>query len=344
MSALRTVVVGAGRAGSNHAWHLAEHVPAASVVGVVDADAASARRLAESSGAAAVHETLEQALERTAFDAVVIATPTFTHCELAAAAAAAGKHVFCEKPMAITEQECDDMAQRRRAGRRGPPGRLHAPLPARVRRGAPPHRGGRDRRSDGDQVADARARPAAAVGVGPEDVQRHARRGQLARLRQRALADGLRHRARVRRGGEHEGRRARRGRRGLLRQRRRDAALRLGGDRHDRRDVPRRLRLRRARRGRRHDGPAADRRGPRPGAADGARPRGRRDLARAPHVARALRGRLPRADAGVRRRRARRLRRRRSRRPTGGPRCRRCARRTGPGRRQRPVALEPVAV
>jgi myo-inositol 2-dehydrogenase/D-chiro-inositol 1-dehydrogenase/scyllo-inositol 2-dehydrogenase (NAD+) len=111
VSRLRTVLVGAGRAGANHALHLSQHVPAASVVGVVDADEQSARRVAESVGGATVLDTLEVAIERVEFDAVVIATPTFTHCGLAVAAASAGKHVFCEKPMAITEQQCDEMAE-----------------------------------------------------------------------------------------------------------------------------------------------------------------------------------------------------------------------------------------
>jgi len=109
MTVLQVVLVGAGRAGANHALHLAEHVPAASIAGVVDSDANSARTLAEQLGCAA-HASLEEAIERTRFDAVVIATPTFTHRDLAVTAAAAGKHVFCEKPMAITERECDEMA------------------------------------------------------------------------------------------------------------------------------------------------------------------------------------------------------------------------------------------
>ena len=39
-------------------------------------------------------------------DAVVIVTPTFLHCEIACAAAAHGKHIFLEKPMAVTVAEC----------------------------------------------------------------------------------------------------------------------------------------------------------------------------------------------------------------------------------------------
>ncbi len=102
---MRVLIVGAGRAGANHARHLTEAVPGASIAGVVDTDADRAAVLGSP-----VHATLEEALERTEFDAVVISTPTFTHRDLAVAAADAGKHVFCEKPMAITEQECDDMA------------------------------------------------------------------------------------------------------------------------------------------------------------------------------------------------------------------------------------------
>ena len=78
-----------------------------------------------------------------------------------------------------------------RARRRGAPDRLHAALPAGVRRGPAADRGGRDRRADGDQVAHARARAAAAVGVGPRALERHARGGQQPRLRLRPLARGL---------------------------------------------------------------------------------------------------------------------------------------------------------
>lgn len=109
MNRLKVAMVGAGRAGLVHAVNLVEHTPNAEVVAVVDGESERARRLAGEVGVGGVHVTLEEALEESVFDAVVISTPTFTHCDLTVLAAAAGKHVFCEKPMALTVAECDAM-------------------------------------------------------------------------------------------------------------------------------------------------------------------------------------------------------------------------------------------
>ena len=46
-------------------------------------------------------------LERNDIDAIAVTSPDFTHEEYAVAALEAGKHVFCEKPMAITTDGCD---------------------------------------------------------------------------------------------------------------------------------------------------------------------------------------------------------------------------------------------
>ncbi len=53
--------------------------------------------------------SLADALDAVDFDAVVITTPTPTHRELAVLAAEHGKHVFLEKPMALSLAECDDI-------------------------------------------------------------------------------------------------------------------------------------------------------------------------------------------------------------------------------------------
>ena len=109
MSRLRIAMVGAGRAGFVHAQNLTEHTPNAVVVAVVDGETDRAQSLASRVGASSHFATLDEALEEASFDAVVISTPTFSHRYLAVQAAGAEKHVFCEKPMALTVEECDDM-------------------------------------------------------------------------------------------------------------------------------------------------------------------------------------------------------------------------------------------
>ena len=76
-------------------------------MGVVDAVPDALKREADAFGVDNQFESLDQALDWDAFDAVVVTTPTFTHKELAVKALQAGKHVFLEKPMALSLDECD---------------------------------------------------------------------------------------------------------------------------------------------------------------------------------------------------------------------------------------------
>jgi len=93
-----------------HAENFRWRVPHAELVAVVDADATRAAEAAASLDLSGLgFGDLPSALASGAIDAVVIPTPTFTHRDLAVQAAAAGLHVFCEKPMALTLAECDDI-------------------------------------------------------------------------------------------------------------------------------------------------------------------------------------------------------------------------------------------
>lgn len=58
-------------------------------------------------GITAGYASLEEALEGEVFQAVVITTPTPTHAVLAVQAAGRGQHVFLEKPMALSLEECE---------------------------------------------------------------------------------------------------------------------------------------------------------------------------------------------------------------------------------------------
>ncbi len=109
MESLRIAMVGAGRAGTVHAENLAEATRWAVVAAVVDESREAADRMASRIGCGAVYASLEAALQHCAIDAVVITTPTYTHRSLVEQAASANKHVFCEKPMALSVEDCDAM-------------------------------------------------------------------------------------------------------------------------------------------------------------------------------------------------------------------------------------------
>src|SRR6187200_3508865 len=55
------------------------------------------------------YDEYDQCLRSGAIDAVYIALPNNLHCDFAVRAAQAGIHVLCEKPMAVTEEECENM-------------------------------------------------------------------------------------------------------------------------------------------------------------------------------------------------------------------------------------------
>jgi len=110
-SPIRVCLIGAGRAGQVHANSLAEHIPGGELVALVDQNLEVLKATGERFGVAARFATFEQALESSEFEAVIITTPTFTHKSLTTLAASEGKHIFCEKPMALSLVECDEMIE-----------------------------------------------------------------------------------------------------------------------------------------------------------------------------------------------------------------------------------------
>jgi len=94
-----------------HATNFKNNVPGASLAAVVDANLELAEERAKDLGVDLFFSDLYQALDRAEIDAICITTPTFTHAEIAIAAARAGAHIFCEKPMALTLEETNDMIQ-----------------------------------------------------------------------------------------------------------------------------------------------------------------------------------------------------------------------------------------
>ena len=101
-------MIGAGRVGKVHSqFHYPPRPRRARSSPWSTRSPRSCKATAGEFGIEARFDSLEEALEKAAFDAVVITTPTFTHKHLALLAAENGKHVFLEKPMALNLAECD---------------------------------------------------------------------------------------------------------------------------------------------------------------------------------------------------------------------------------------------
>jgi len=106
-SPVRAALIGSGRMGSLHGQSLAWRIPGARLVAVADPVPGAAEQLAASLGADRAYTEPGQVLADPEVDAVVIAAPARFHADLVVAAAAAGKGVFCEKPMALTLADAD---------------------------------------------------------------------------------------------------------------------------------------------------------------------------------------------------------------------------------------------
>jgi myo-inositol 2-dehydrogenase/D-chiro-inositol 1-dehydrogenase len=101
-------VFGAGRIGRIHATNLAA-LPGVTLKFVCDPVASSASQLAQALGAQV--STPEAVLADKSIDAVVIGSPTDTHSDLIHRAAAAKKHIFCEKPVDLSVPRAEDCAR-----------------------------------------------------------------------------------------------------------------------------------------------------------------------------------------------------------------------------------------
>jgi predicted dehydrogenase len=102
------IIGSGGIALANHLPGFA-HCPGAKVVALCDSNPLVLERARAQSGIEAVHADYRELLDRKDVQAVVIATPNHVHAPIAKAAAAAGKHVLCEKPLALSHAEALDM-------------------------------------------------------------------------------------------------------------------------------------------------------------------------------------------------------------------------------------------
>ncbi|MEV7386550.1 MULTISPECIES: Gfo/Idh/MocA family oxidoreductase [unclassified Streptomyces] len=115
---VRVGVIGAGWIGQEHIRRLTETVTGAQVTAVTDIDPARAAEAAEPVGARVLPDGAA-VVAADAVDAVLVTSWGPTHAEHVLNAIAAGKPVFCEKPLATTAEDCLKIVEAERAhGRR----------------------------------------------------------------------------------------------------------------------------------------------------------------------------------------------------------------------------------
>lgn len=105
---VRLGLIGAGRMGTTLARHLAYTVDGANLVAIADPNQQQLVEVWRLFESVDTYSDYNKLLDRNDLDAVAIATPTNTHVEVVKAAAAAGKHIFTEKPLALTVERCDE--------------------------------------------------------------------------------------------------------------------------------------------------------------------------------------------------------------------------------------------
>lgn len=103
-------LIGAGRAGMLHARNFKSQVPHARMVAVSDPMEQACKNACEELGISKYYLDYKDAFQNdNGINAVIVVAPTKYHKQIVVDCANAGKHIFCEKPMAITVEECDEI-------------------------------------------------------------------------------------------------------------------------------------------------------------------------------------------------------------------------------------------
>ena len=105
MKKLNIGIIGAGRIGKLHAQSICYNVPTAKVLGITDVYKDHLPALCNELGIEKIYDSYVDMLEDKDIDAVLVCSSTDTHADIAIAAAKAGKHVFCEKPVDLTPEK-----------------------------------------------------------------------------------------------------------------------------------------------------------------------------------------------------------------------------------------------
>ena len=111
---VRLLLLGTGGMANRHATEFST-VPGCQLVAAVDVDIAKVRAFAARHNVAETFTSLDEAIAWGQFDAVANVTPDRVHYPTTLQLLSAGKHVFCEKPLAENYAKADEMARRAEA-------------------------------------------------------------------------------------------------------------------------------------------------------------------------------------------------------------------------------------
>jgi len=106
MNKIRIGSVGLGRLGLQHAENIANRIVGAELIALCDVDEPKLNKVADQLEVPYRYTSFEKMLENKDIDAVVLVSPSALHSKQIADALASGKHVFSEKPLGTTIEQC----------------------------------------------------------------------------------------------------------------------------------------------------------------------------------------------------------------------------------------------
>jgi myo-inositol 2-dehydrogenase/D-chiro-inositol 1-dehydrogenase len=102
-------VIGTGIMGADHVATITTAIAGAQVVAIADIDLQRAEKIASRVPGAKALPSAESLIESDEVDGVIIASSDATHAQYVRACIAARKPVLCEKPLAPTSAECEEI-------------------------------------------------------------------------------------------------------------------------------------------------------------------------------------------------------------------------------------------
>ncbi|MDR1304541.1 MAG: Gfo/Idh/MocA family oxidoreductase [Verrucomicrobiales bacterium] len=117
MKTVKLAIIGAGGMANQHARKFKE-IKNCTVVAAADVDFAKAKKFAADHGLPQAYASADELLDRAEVDAVAVVVPDKFHAAVAIQCLKAGKHVLCEKPLAMNYAEAQKMVRAAAAARR----------------------------------------------------------------------------------------------------------------------------------------------------------------------------------------------------------------------------------